>query len=243
MAKGKVVLVTGGSRGLGRAIVENFAQNEYNVAFTYLTSEQSAKNLCEVYGERVMGINADASDYNKAFEVVKKVLSVWGNIDILINNVGRSKDKPIWEMDEKSWSFGMSHTLGPCFNYTRAVIETFIQNKKGKIINIGSINGIRGREGSVGYSTAKAGIIGFTKTVAKELGEYNINVNVVAPGFIDTDGQKNTSCLIKGLVLDECVIRKLSTPQDIAYIVEFLASEKANNITGQIIQVDNGQYI
>jgi 3-oxoacyl-[acyl-carrier protein] reductase len=118
-----------------------------------------------------------------------------------------------------------------------------MKNKKGKIINIGSINGIRGREGSVSYSTAKAGIIGFTKTIAKELGEYNINVNLVAPGFIDTDGQKNTSQLIRKLVLNECTIRKLSTPQEIAYVVEFLASEKADNITGQIIQVDNGQYI
>jgi 3-oxoacyl-[acyl-carrier protein] reductase len=243
LANEKVALVTGGSRGLGRAIVKNFINNGYKVAFTYLNSEENAKEICKLYGDNVLPLRADASDYKRAFEVVREVVSTYGSLGVLINNVASAKDKPIWEMDLESWNFGITNTLGSCFNYTRAVVDIFMKNKKGKIINIGSINGIRGREGSVSYSTAKAGIIGFTKTIAKELGEYNINVNLVAPGFIDTDGQKNTSQLIRKLVLNECTIRKLSTPQEIAYVVEFLASEKADNITGQIIQVDNGQYI
>ena len=117
-----------------------------------------------------------------------------------------------------------------------------ISNKKGKIISIGSINGIRGREGSIAYSTAKAGIIGFSKTVAKELGKYDITCNVVAPGYIDTEGQTNTSELIKKMVLDECAIRRLTEPVEVANLVLFLASEKANNITGQVYQIDCGQY-
>ncbi|HRU41253.1 MAG TPA: SDR family oxidoreductase, partial [Candidatus Diapherotrites archaeon] len=127
--------------------------------------------------------------------------------------------------------------------YSKYASEIMIANKAGKIINIGSINGLRGREGSVAYSTAKAGIIGFTKTIAKELGKYNICCNVVAPGFINTDGQSNTSELIKKMVLDECAIRKLTEPAEIANLVLFLSSEKANNITGQVYQIDCGQYI
>ena len=116
-------------------------------------------------------------------------------------------------------------------------------NSYGRIINVGSINGIRGREGSVAYSTAKAGVIGFTKTIAKELGKYEITCNVVAPGYIDTDGQKNTSELIKKLVLDECAIRRLTPPQSVVDLIMFLASDKASCITGQVYQIDNGQYI
>lgn len=239
----KVALVTGGSKGLGKAIVENMVDNGYRVAYTYMCSEALAKELADKFGDRVLSIKADAADYDTAFSVVDEVINRFGTIDVLVNNVGIAKDKPIWEMDQERWNFGITSTLNTCFNYTRAVVPIFIANKKGKIVNIGSINGIRGREGSISYSTAKAGIIGFTKTIAKELGEYNINANVVAPGFIDTDGQQNTSQLIRNLVLDECAIRRLSRPKDIAQLVEFLASEKSDNITGQVIQIDNGQYI
>ncbi len=244
MLKGKVAIVTGGSRGLGRAIVENFIQNGCRVAFTYLNSEEKAKELCDKYRDDVvLAIRADAGDYDKAFEVVQETVKKFGKIDILVNNVAMARDKPIWEMDLDRWDYGIKRTLYPCFNYTRAVIDIFIKQRRGKIINIGSINGIRGREGSISYCTAKAGIIGFTKTLAKELGEYNVNVNVVAPGYIDTDGQSNTSELIKRMVLDECAIRRLSKPEEIAYLVEFLASEKSDNITGEVIKIDNGQYI
>ena len=129
------------------------------------------------------------------------------------------------------------------FIIQKAVVPVFINNNKGKIINIGSINGMRGREGSLAYSTAKAGIEGFTKTVAKELGKYNICCNIVAPGYINTDGQANTSELIKKMVLDECAIRRLTEPVEVANLVLFLASSKANNITGQIYKIDCGQYI
>jgi len=240
---GKTALVTGGSRGLGRDIVENFLRNGCKVAFTYLNSEAQAKELESKYRENILAIKADASDYNKAFESVDKTLKKFGRLDILVNNVGMANDKPIWKMDKELWDYGIKNTLNSCFNYTRAVVDTFISQRKGKIINIGSINGLRGREGSVSYCSAKAGMEGFTKTVAKELGQYNININIVAPGYIDTDGQVDTSELIKKLVLDECAIRKLTKPEEVAGLVEFLASDKSDNITGTIIKIDCGQYI
>lgn len=243
MLEGKVALVTGGSKGLGRAIVESFLKDGAKVAFTYKNSEKEANSLVELYSPDILAIKADASDYIAAFSAVSEVLKEFGQLDILVNNVGLAKDKPIWEITKELWDFGINNTLNSCFNYTRAVVEHFIRQNKGKIVNIGSINGIRGREGSVSYSTAKAGIIGFTKTIAKELGSYNINVNVVAPGYVDTDGQVNTSLLIKKMVLEECAIKKLSQPEEVAQLVEFLASEKSDNITGQIIQIDCGQYI
>ncbi|MDF2882752.1 MAG: fabG1 [Clostridiaceae bacterium] len=239
----KTVLITGGSKGLGRAAVEYFVESGYNVAFTYLNSEDRAKELHDEYGDSVLPIQADASNYDRAFEVVEEVMKMYGKIDTIINNVALAKDKPIWEIDKSKWDFTINNALNPCFNYTRAVVNEFIKNRSGKIINIGSINGMRGREGSVGYCTAKAGIIGFTKTIAKELGEFNITANVIAPGYIDTDGQANTSQLIKNLVLDECAIRRLTKPIEIVYLIEFLASYKGDNITGQVYQVDCGQYI
>ncbi|MDS1002892.1 SDR family oxidoreductase [Clostridium sporogenes] len=243
MKRDKVALVTGGSKGLGKAIVKNFINNNYKVAFTYLNSEEKANEICKEFGSNVVAIKADACDYNRAFEVVNKIEKTFGSIDILVNNVGMAKDRPIWKITEEDWKFGIDNTLNSCFNYTRAVVNIFIKQNKGKIINIGSINGLRGREGSVSYCSAKSAVVGFTKTIAKELGQYNINANVIAPGYISTDGQENTSELIKKLVLDECAIRKLTTSEEVANVVEFLASDKSNNITGQVIQVDYGQYI
>lgn len=243
MLKQKVAIITGGSKGLGRAIVENFASNGCKVVFTYLNSEDEANRLCETYKENVLAIKANASDYDKAFEVVQKAIEKFSKVDILVNNVGLAKDKPIWQLEKKDWDFTLDYTLNPCFYYTRAVVNEMIKNRYGKIINIGSINGLRGREGSVGYSSAKAAIVGFTKTIAKELGEYNITANVVAPGYIATDGQVNTSQIIKKAVLNECSIRKLTKPEEVADLVTFLASDKTNNITGEIIKIDCGQYI
>ncbi len=239
----KVALVTGGSKGLGKAIVERLIKEGYNVAFTYLKSEMEAQALCESYGDRVHRIKADASDFTSALMAVEETIKKFGTLDILVNNVGLAKDRPVWELDETSWNFTISNTLNPVFYHTRAVAPIFMKKRYGKIINIGSINGLRGRQGSVGYCSAKAGIVGFSKTVAKELGEFNVCVNVVAPGFIDTDGQQNTSQLIRKMVLDECVIRKLTKPEEVAELVAFLASEKSDNITGEVIKIDCGQYI
>ena len=174
---------------------------------------------------------------------VLKCINTFGTIDVLVNNAASAKDGSIENIDTQQFDYTIKNVLYPVFNYTKLVVPIFIKKNFGKIINIGSINGMRGREGSLAYSTAKAGIEGFTKTIAKELGKYNICCNVVAPGYINTDGQAGTSELIKKMVLDECAIRRLTEPVEVANLVLFLASNKANNITGQVYKIDCGQYI
>jgi 3-oxoacyl-[acyl-carrier protein] reductase len=243
MSNKKVVLVTGGASGLGRIIVEEFLRIDYNVVFTYLHSEDKANNLCDKYGDSIYAIKADASDYDCAKNVVSSAIKRFGKIDLLINNAASAKDGSVGELSPEDWDFTIKNVLYPCFNYSNEIAKHFIENESGKIINIGSINGLRGREGSLAYSSAKAAIVGFTKTIAKELGAYGITANVVAPGFINTDGQANTSYLIKKMVLEECAIKRLTEPIEVVNLIMFLASDKADNITGQVYQIDCGQYI
>ncbi|WP_310604072.1 SDR family oxidoreductase [Anaerosporobacter sp.] len=241
--KNKIVFITGGASGLGRVIVSKFIEEGAKVCFTYRNSEENAMLLQQQYGESIYSVKADASDYLQAIEAVNKCIEHFGGLDILVNNAASAKDSSLKNLDMANFSYTINNVLYPVVNYSKAVCDHFIKQCFGKIINIGSINGMRGREGSLAYSTAKAGIEGFTKTIAKELGQYNINCNIVAPGYIDTDGQKNTSELIKKLVLDECPIRRLTKPEEVANLVIFLAGDMANNITGQVYQIDCGQYI
>ena len=242
MFENKVVFVTGGASGLGRVLVDEFIAEGAKVFFTYFKSEQKAQEMKQKYGAKVEIMQADAGDFEFAQRAVAKCVEVFGTVDVLVNNAFSAKDSSIEKSTIENFDYTIKQVLYPVYNYTKAVANTMISNKKGKIISIGSINGIRGREGSIAYSTAKAGIIGFSKTVAKELGKYDITCNVVAPGYIDTEGQTNTSELIKKMVLDECAIRRLTEPVEVANLVLFLASEKANNITGQVYQIDCGQY-
>ncbi|CDB90427.1 uncharacterized protein BN565_00122 [Clostridium sp. CAG:253] len=238
----KVALITGGASGLGRTLMEEFIKADYDVCFTYMNSEKKAKCYQEKYGDRVLAIKADASVYDAACDVVKSCIDKFKRIDVLVNNAASAKDGSVLKLEYNDFDYTIKNVLYPVFNYTKATVPYLIKNT-GKIINIGSINGLRGREGSLAYSTAKAGIEGFTKTIAKELGFYNICCNVVAPGFINTDGQANTSELIKKMVKDECVIKKLTEPIEVANLVLFLAGDKSNNITGQVYKIDCGQYI
>jgi 3-oxoacyl-[acyl-carrier protein] reductase len=239
----KVIFITGGASGLGRILTEEAVKNSAKVFFTYNSSQENADLLMNQYKGKAYGFKADASDYNLAQKAIKTCLEKYSKIDVLINNAASVKDSSLVKHDIDKFDYTMKNVLYPVFNYCKAVSDIFISRKSGKIINIGSINGMRGREGSVAYCTAKAGIEGFTKTIAKELGRYNINCNVVAPGYIDTDGQQNTSELIKKLVLDECSIKNLMQPTDVANLILFLASDKANSITGQVYKIDCGQYI
>ena len=174
---------------------------------------------------------------------VEECIGRFGQVDVLVNNAAGAKDGSLLRLEQEGFDFTIRNVLHPVYNYCKAVCPYMVGQGSGKIINIGSINGVRGREGSLAYSTAKAGVEGFTRTIAKELGQYNINCNVVEPGFINTEGQKNTSELIKKLVLDECAIRRLTEPEEVANLVLFLASGKANNITGQVYRIDCGQFI
>lgn len=238
-----VVLITGGASGLGRKLVDEFVREGYHVCFTYRSSRQKAESLKEMYGDRVHAICADASDMGQASMAVEACVRAFGRIDVLVNNAASAKDGPLVRLEEKEFDYTLKNVLYPVYYHCKAAARYFIAQKHGKIINIGSINGTRGREGSIAYSTAKAGIEGLSKTIAKELGSYNINCNVVAPGFINTDGQKHTSELIKKYVLDECAIRRLTEPEEVANLVLFLAGNKSDNITGQVYRIDCGQYI
>lgn len=208
MLEGKVVFITGGASGLGRVLVDAFVAEHAKVFFTYFKSEDSAKKIKEKYGENVEIMQADASDFDAAVRAVERCREVFGTVDVLVNNAATARDSSLERSSFENFDYTIKQALYPVYNYSKAVSEMMISNRTGKIISIGSINGLRGREGSVAYSTAKAGVVGFTKTIAKELGQYNITCNVVAPGYIATDGQKNTSELIKKLVLDECAIRR-----------------------------------
>ncbi len=243
MLNNKVVIVTGGSKGLGYEIVKLFLHNGAKVAFTYRSENDDILKLCKEFDGNIYGIKADASDYEKALEVVDLVIKKFGKVDILVNNAASAIHQSIIDSDFDSFEYTIKNTLYPVYNYSKAISSHFIDNCAGKIINIGSINGMRGREGSSAYCAAKAGIEGFTKTLAKELGRFNVCCNVIAPGFIDTKSQKSTSALIKKLVYDECAIKHLSTPEEVSELVIFLASDKANCITGTVIKIDNGQYV
>ncbi len=239
----KVVLITGGGSGLGRILVDTFYAEGYNVAFTYRKQRNEIDEKVNKSNGRIFAIKADASNYEEVELSVKKIFDHFGAINVLVNNAASAKDSTLENSNPEGFDYTIKNVLYPVYYYAKVVTEYMAKKGNGKIVNIGSVNGIHGREGSIAYSAAKAGIIGMTKTMAKELGKYPINCNVVAPGYIATDGQKNTSELIKKLVLSECYIKKLSDPTAICNMVLFLASSKADNITGQVFQVDCGQYI
>ena len=164
-------------------------------------------------------------------------------MDILVNNAGINWDGVIWKMTEEQWDSVIEINLKGCFNYIRAVAPIFREKKSGKIVNITSINGMRGKFGQANYSASKAGIIGLTKTVAKELGKYGINVNAVAPGLIETDMMKQATEKVRKMAIEEIVLKRIGLPEDVADVVAFMCSEMARHITGEVIKVDGGQYI
>lgn len=244
--EGKVAIVSGGSRGLGRAISLELAKSGADIAINYRKSVAEAESLTEEIksmGRRAVAYRADVSSFEDAQKTVENVLKELGRIDILVNNAGINMDSVIWKMSEEQWDYVINVNLKGYFNYIRAVSPIFREQQSGKIINITSINGLRGKFGQSNYSAAKAGIIGLTKTLARELGKYNVNVNAVAPGMIETDMIKDLPQDIKDNAIKETVLGRLGKPEDVAYLVMFLCSDKARHITGEIIKVDGGQYI
>lgn len=243
---GKVVLVTGGSRGLGRSLVEGFAGEGASVAFTCRGGDGAAEELrgrLAGEGARVLAFRADVADFDGAHSVVREIESEWGWPDVLVCNAGIARGAAVWRMSEDDWDSVIAVTLKGCFNYAHAVTDGFMRRGSGKILCVGSINGLRGRVGTLGYNVAKAGVTGLVKTLAAELGRFNVNVNAIAPGFIETESQERTPELIRDLVLKECAIKRLGMPEDIVPLVLFLCSEGARHITGQTILIDAGQYL
>lgn len=246
LLEGKNAIVTGGSRGIGTAVCLDLAANGANVALNYRKSAAEAEKVAQriqEMGRKALAVKADVSDFQDAQRMVKEVLEEFGSLEILVNNAGINWDGVIWKMTEEQWDAVIQVDLKGAFNYCRAVAPVFREQRYGKIVNITSINGLRGKFGQTNYSAAKAGVIGLTKALAKELGRYNVNVNAVAPGFILTEMYESVPDEVKQTALAEIVLGRAGKPEEVAWVVTFLCSEKARHITGECIQVSGGQYI
>ena len=244
--EGKVAIVTGASLGIGSACALDLAKNGANVAINYRKHDAEANAIVDqinAMGRRGLAVRADVANFQDAQNMVDAVVKEFGRIDILVNNAGVNRDAVIWKMTEQQWDEALGINLKGYFNYIRAVAPLFKEQGSGKIVNITSINGMRGKFGQSNYSAAKAGIIGLTKTVAKELARSSVNCNAVAPGLIETDMMRQAPEDVKQKAMAEIVLGRMGAPEEVAYVVSFLCTEKARHITGEVIKVDGGQYI
>lgn len=246
---GRRVLITGGSHGIGEALVRGLAGRGAGVVFTFGSSLGLARALERherALGHAVYALQADARDFVRAHQVVDEAISVLGGLDVLVNNVGGAGrgEGPIWSMSEEVFDQVIALNLKTCFNYTRAVCDHFMRAGEGTIVNIGSINGLRGRETQPAYTAAKAGMLGFTKTVAKELGPHGVNVNMLATGYVGTEKQlRKVSAEHRQRILDDTAMKHLIEPDEVADTVAFLCSQAAKHMTGAVIRLDAGEYI
>ena len=244
--EGKSAIVTGGSMGIGTAVALDLGASGADVALSYRKHPKEAEETAEKIksmGRKAMAVQADVAKYADAEKMVNTAIQEFGKLDILVNNAGFNWDGVIWKMTEEQWDSVLNTNLKGYFNFIRLVAPIFREQKSGKIVNVISINGLRGKFGQANYSASKAGIIGLTKTVAKELGKSGVNVNAVAPGLILTDMMAQMPEEAKQTSLDETVLKRLGAPEEVASVVTFLCSEKARHITGEVIKVDGGQYI
>ncbi len=243
LLQGKTALITGASKGIGRAIAQKFAEEGANVAFTYLSSVEKGQALEEelaASGIKAKGYRSDASDFQAASELIEAVVADFGRLDILVNNAGITMDNLLMRMDEEAWDRVINVNLKSVFNTVKASTRTFMKQRSGSIINMTSVVGIKGNAGQANYAASKAGIIGFTKSVALELGSRNIRCNAIAPGFIETE---MTAQLDEKTVQgwrEAIPLKRGGTPEDVAELAVFLGSERSSYITGQVIQVDGG---
>ena len=243
---GKVAIITGGSMGIGAACAVALAEAGANVALNYRkhsTEAEAVIKLVQDKGRRGMVVQADVSSYSDAEKMVSTVVEEFGRLDILVCNAGITRDSVIWKMTEEQWDDVMNINLKGYFNYIHAVAPVFKNQKSGKIVNVSSINGIRGKFGQSNYSATKGGIIALSKTIARELGRSNVNVNVIAPGMVLTDMMEKIPDEFKQKASDETVLGRLASPADVANLVVFLCSDRSRHITGEVIKIDGGQYI
>ena len=248
LLEGKNAIVSGGSQGIGTATSLELAREGANVCLLYRKHEEEARQIADEIrdmGRKALYLPCDIASFADAERVVKTALAEFGRIDIMVNNAGMNWDGVSWKMTEEQWDRVIEVNLKGYFNYVRQVAPLFKEQKYGKIINITSINGLRGKFGQTNYSAAKAGIIGFTKALAKELGPFGVNVIAVAPGLIETAmmSQSEARDKIIEMALNEMALKRVGEPQDVAAVIAFLASDKARHITGEVVKVDGGQYI
>ncbi|THE14439.1 3-oxoacyl-[acyl-carrier-protein] reductase [Bacillus timonensis] len=246
MLNGKVALVTGASRGIGRTIAIELAKAGAKVAVNYSGSEQKANEVVDeikALGQEAFAIQANVSDADSVVSMVKEVISNFGSLDILVNNAGITRDNLLMRMKEEEWDDVININLKGVFLCTKAVTRQMMKQRSGKIINIASIVGVSGNPGQANYVAAKAGVIGFTKTAAKELASRNINVNAVAPGFITTDMTDKLPEDVKNEMLKLIPLARFGETTDISGVVLFLASDQSDYMTGQTLHIDGGMVM
>ena len=243
LLEGKTAIITGGSRGIGKGIALVFAQHGANVAFTYSSSVESANSLekeLSNYGVKVKIYQSNAADYKESQDLVENVLEDFGSIDVLVNNAGITKDNLLMRMGEEDFDKVIEVNLKSVFNMTKAVQKTMLKQRKGSIINMSSVVGVKGNAGQSNYAASKAGIIGFSKSIALELGSRNIRSNVIAPGFIETEMTAKLDEKTVDVWRNAIPLKRGGAPEDIANACVFLASDLSAYITGQTLNVDGG---
>lgn len=241
--QGKVALITGAARGIGHAMASKFAAEGADIVLTHLSSDEQGEALAETlrsFGGKVSVYRSDAADFDAVEALVQDVVAQFGRLDVLVNNAGITRDNLLLRMNEQAWDEVLRVNLKSCFNTVKAATKTFLKQRSGSIINISSVVGIKGNAGQANYAASKAGVIGFTKSVALELGSRNVRSNAIAPGFIDTAMTKDLTAADSQDWKGAIPLQRVGLPEDVANCALFLASDASSYITGQVIQVDGG---
>ena len=244
--EGKAAMVTGAASGIGRACALEFARGGADVVLVDVAGEVAlaqVENLLRASGGRVVSFRADVSEHARAVAVVEESVARLGRLDILVNAAGTTADAPLWEMTEEQWRRVLDVNLKGAFSYTQAAARFFRVRRAGKIVNVASVEAMRGRFGLANYAASKAGLVALTRSAAAELGRYNVNVNAVAPGFIRTPLVERLPEKIKEQAVRESALGRMGEPEDVAHSVAFLCSERARHITGALLVVDGGQLL